>query len=346
MARRPSVIFFVEGGPENPCPFYRGFLPARALQLRAWPTFVTGDGVVAPDGRFTSESLDQPTDIAVIRRPVGADGVNGVDYSEQVAAARAAGQRVFVDVDDDLWHLPPTSPARELLTPESLSAFAATMNASDGVICTTLGLAASLARTGITARRHVCGNGIDPGLFLPWEGEHTPLRVGWLGPWKWRNDDLASIASWLVPFLNERAGDVEFWHLGTMPRDEGKVEDVLAGLTVPIQKVPWVPFPCLPQSLAELDVLIIPQRRGGDYEAFANARSPTSAIAAIAAGVVVWATPIDSYRRFFGDALPADLAELVDSRAQRRQYRRAQRRLLDSVNLAATAAAYEKVFAS
>jgi hypothetical protein len=345
MARRPSVIWFVEGGPENPCPFYRGFLPARALQLRAWPTFVTGDGVVAEDGRFTSEALDAPTDIAVIRRPVGADGVNGVDYSEQVRAARAAGQRVFVDVDDDLWHLPPTSPARTILTPASLDAFANTMNASDGVICTTAGLAKALQKVGITVALHVCGNGIDPALFPLREGEHEPLRVGWLGPWKWRIDDLASIASWLVPFLNARAGAVEFWHLGVMPSDEGKVEDVLSGLTVPVQRVPWYPFPALPQSLAQVDVLVIPQRRGGDYEAFANARSPSSAIAAIASGAVVWATPISSYRDFFGDALPADLASVVDDKTQRRQYRRAQKRLLERVNLAATAAAYEAVFA-
>jgi hypothetical protein len=343
--RRPSVIWFVEGGPENPCPFYRGFLPARALQLRAWPTFVTGDGVVADDGRFTSESLDRPTDIAVIRRPVGADGVNGVDYSEQVAAARAAGQRVFVDVDDNLWSLPPTSPAREILTRASLDAFAATMNAAEGVICTTRGLAVALDDVGITVPVHVCGNGIDPSLFPFREGEHTPLRVGWLGPWKWRNDDLASIAGWLVPFLNARAGAVEFWHLGVMPRDEGKVEDVLSGLTVPVQKVPWVPFPALPQSLAVVDVLVIPQRRGGAYEAFANARSPSSAIAAIASGAVVWATPISSYRDFFGDALPSDLGMIVDDKARRRQYRRAQKRLLERVNLAATAAAYEKAFA-
>lgn len=347
MPAKPSVIWFVEGGPENPCPFYRGYLPARALQMRAWPAFVTGDGVVADDGRFMSEALDRPTDIAVIRRPVNADGVNGVDYSAEVAAARAAGQQVFVDIDDDLFHLPPTSPARELLTAQSLDAFAATMNAADGVICSTAGLARSLGSR-VTAPRYVCGNGIDPSLFPLWEGEHAPLRIGWLGPWKWRSDDLASIAEWLVPFLNERAGFVEFVHMGTMPDDTGKVEDVLQGLTVPIEKVPWVPFQCLPQSLAGVDVLVIPQRRGGDFEMFANSRSPTSAIAAIAAGCVVSATPIESYERFFASALPplgpGTLAYLVDSRQLRRQYRRAQRKLLAKVNLSATATAYEKVF--
>lgn len=340
------MIWFVEGGPENPCPFYRGFLPARALRLRAWPTFVTGDGVVAACGRFTSEALDEPTDIAVIRRPVGPDGVNGVDYSAEVAAARRAGQRVFVDVDDDLWHLPPTSPARQILTADSLAAFAATMNAADGVICTTVGLRRSLqSGCGIRVPVYVCGNGIDPALFCGPRPEHVPLRIGWLGPWKWRNDDLASIAEWLVPFLNARAGAVEFWHLGIMPSDDGKAEDVLEGLTMPIQKIPWHPFPALPQALAQIDVLIIPQRRGGDFEAFADARSPTSAMSGIASGCVVWATPIDSYRRFFGDALPARLEDVVDNPQLRRQCRRAQRKLLAQCDLAATAAAYEKVFA-
>lgn len=343
MARKPSLIFFVEGNATNPCPFYRGFLPARALQLRAWRAFVSPDGVIAPDGRFTSEALDRPTDIAVIRRPVGDDGISGVDYSEQVAGARAAGQRVYVDLDDNLFELPPTSPARDVLKQDSLDVLQATINASDGLICSTPGLAAALeGRIGVP--RYVCPNGIDPSLFPIREGEHEPLRLGWLGPWKWRHDDLASVADWLVPFLNQRAGAVEFFHLGVMPSDDGKAEDVLAGLTVPIQKIPWFPFPCLPQSLAQIDVLMIPQRRGGAFEAFANARSPTSAIAGIASGAVVWATPISSYRDLFGDALPADLGAVVDSRAARRQYRRAQRKLLDRVNLAATGAAYEKVF--
>jgi hypothetical protein len=97
--------------------------------------------------------------------------------------------------------------------------------------------------------------------------------------------------------------------------------------------------------LEQIDVLVVPQRRGGVYEAFANSRSPTSAMVAIATGAVVWATPIDSYQRFFGPALPSSLAWIVDSRAQRRQYRRAQRKLLDKVNLEATARAYAKVFA-
>lgn len=350
--KRPSVIFFVEGGPENPCPFYRGFLPARALQLRAWPAFVSPEGVVASDGRFASEALDRPTDIAVIRRPVDDGGVTGIDYSEQVTAARRAGQRIYVDLDDNLFELPPTSPARDVLGQDSLDALASTINASDGVLCSTPGLAAALQRH-VDVTRFVCPNGIDPALFPAWTGEHEPLRIGWLGPWKWRRDDLASIADWFVPFLNARAGAVEFYHLGVMPDDDGKAEDVLEGLTVPVQKIPWFPFPCLPQSLAEIDVLIIPQRRGDGWEAFADSRSPTSAVAGIAAGCVVWATPIRSYADLFGPALPgyhsidqaAALAQIVDSKQVRRQYRRAQRRLLARVNLAATAAAYEKVFA-
>lgn len=325
--------------------WYRGFLPARALQLRSWQAFVASAGVVAPDSRFTSEALDRPTDIAVIRRPVGEDGVNGVDYSAEIAAARKAGQRIYVDCDDLLWKLPPTSPARKVLLPASLDAFANTMNAADGVICTTTGLRRALVEdVGIRVPVHVCGNGTDPALFPLRGAEHVPLRIGWLGPWKWRNDDLASIADWLVPFLNDRADRLQFWHLGTMPKDDGQIEDILPGLKAPVRKVPWYPFPCLPQSLAQVDVLIIPQRRGGDYEAFANARSPSSAIAAIASGAVVWATPIESYRQFFGAALPERLEDIVDSKQTRRQYRRAQHKLLGEVNLRATAAAYEAVF--
>lgn len=343
MPRKPSVLFLVEGGPHNPCPYYRGFLPARSLQLKAWQAFVgNGQEYVQDDGRFASPSLDRPTDIVVVRRPVGPDGISGVDYSDHVAGARQAGQRIFVDLDDDLWHTPETNPAHKIHTPEALQAFLNTINASDGLIVSTPGLAASMRQI-VTVPVHVCPNGIDPSLYSLYQGEHQPLRIGWLGPWKWRCDDLASVADWLVPFLNDRP-NVEFWHMGVMPDDEGKAEDVLVGLKRPIYRIPWHPFPALEQSLVQTDVLMIPQRTGGIYDYFANSRSPTSAMAAIASGLVVWATPIKSYVDFFGEALPPDLASVVDDPGRRRQYRRAQRKLLQQVNLSATAAAYERVF--
>lgn len=343
MPRRPSVLFLPEGGPENPCPYYRAFLPARALRLHYWQTFVgNGQEYVAEDDRFTSPALDRPTDIVVIRRPVGPDGITGVDYSEHIQAARNAGQRVYVDIDDDLWHTPATNPAHAIHTPESLRAFVNTINASDGLLVSTPGLGETM-RSIVTVPVHVCPNGIDPSLYFLYKGEHKPLRIGWLGPWKWRCDDLASVADWLVPFLNERP-NVEFWHMGAMPKDEGRPQDVLKGLKRPVFRIPWYPFPALEQSLVQTDVLMIPQRTGGDYDYFANSRSPTSAMAAIASGLVVWATPIKSYVEFFGDALPPDLASVVDDPATRRHYRREQKKLLSKVNLEATAKAYEKVF--
>lgn len=338
---RPSVLFFAEAGAFQPCSFYRCFLPARALQMARWRAAVTLDGVVAPDGRFCHDPADVPN-VAIIRRPIADDGLTTLDISAEVRAARAAGQRVFVDLDDDLWNLPPTNPASEIMTAQCLADFAAVINASDGVICSTPGLANSLA-SHLDVPTYVCPNGIDPGLYPAKVGEHSPLRIGWLGPVKWRWDDLSSIAEWLVPFLNQRADRVEFWHLGQMPGDPHQAEDLLPGLEIPVGKIPWVPFQCLGQSLADIDVLVVPQRRGGVYEAFANARSPTSAMAAIAAGAVVWATPISSYELLFGDALPPDLATIVDDRDARRLYRRRQRRMLDAVNLPATAAAYGKV---
>lgn len=343
--RRPRVLFFAEAGPEQPCAFYRAFLPARALRMARWRADVTLDGAIFEDGRFGDRGQPEAPEIAVIRRPIAEDGVSTLDIAGDVAAAVAAGQRVYVDLDDDLWNLPPTNPAVAVMTPESNAAFERVINAATGALVSTPGLAASLA-THVGVPVHVCPNGIDPSLFRLRAGDREPLRVGWLGPVKWRHDDLRSIAGWLVPFLNERAGKVEFWHLGAMPSDQFGVADILEGLEVPLHTVPWVPFQCLEQSLAEVDVLVVPQRRGGVYEAFANARSPTSAIAAIAAGAAVWATPIDSYVGLFGDALPAELAELVDDPEARRLYRRRQRRMLDRVNLPATAAHYETVFLS
>lgn len=248
-------------------------------------------------------------------------------------------------MDDDYFHIPPTNPAAAVMTPASTAAFKANINACDGLICSTPGLAASM-RTVVDVPIYVCPNGIDPALYQPKQGEYSPLRIGWLGPWRWRCDDLLSAADWLVPFLNDRKDRVEFFHIGATPKDAGKVEDILPGLELKVHRIGWHPFPALEQAIKQVDVMLIPQRLGGSWEAFANARSPTSAIASIASGVVVWATPIDSYRRFFGDALPETPEEIVDDPARRRQYRRAQKKLLEKVNLSATANAYEKVFLS
>lgn len=344
MPRKPSVLFLVEGDATNPIPFYRGHLPARALRLRAWQAFATGEGVIFNNGMFGTRSLDGPTEIVVIRRPVDDDGSTH-DLSEAIRAARAAGQRIYSDIDDDYWNLPPTNPAKKLMVAETLQAFQDNIDASDGLLCSTPGLAASM-RGHTQVPTFVCPNGIDPGLYTPKQEEHRPLRVGWLGPWHWRSDDLASVADWFVPMLNDRADRIEFVHIGVTPNDDGRVEDILQGLKCPVRKVPWHPFPCLEQALKQVDVLLIPQRLGGEYEPFANSRSPTSAIAAIASGVVVWATPIDSYQRFFGDALPKRPEILLDDKAARRHYKREQKKLLSKVNLYETALHYERVFLS
>lgn len=344
MPRKPSVLFLVEGEPVNPIPFYRGALPVRALQLKGWQAFHTSLGLTAPDGRFSSYSLDRPTDICVIRRPVNDDETT-VDISDYISKARAAGQRIYHDMDDDYFHIPPTNPARAVMTPASTEAFKNNLNACDGVICSTPGLAVSM-RSIVDVPVHVCPNGIDPALYTPKEQEYRPLRIGWLGPWRWRHDDLLSAADWLVPFLNERKDRVRFFHIGATPNDQGKVEDILPGLELPVNRIGWHPFPALEQAIKQVDVMLIPQRLGGSWEAFANARSPTSAIASIASGVVVWATPIDSYRRFFGDALPETPDLIVDDPVMRRHYRREQKKLLVKVNLAATAVPYERLFLS
>ncbi|MGH7484335.1 MAG: hypothetical protein ACREMY_01870, partial [bacterium] len=341
MPRRPSVLFLVEGDPSHPIAFYRGHLPARALRMRRWQAFASPEGVVWKDGRIGYPNVD-PTDIVVLRRPVHDDG-STFDLTESIQAAREAGQTIYSDLDDDYWHLPSTNPASKLVNAESLALWDANIAASDGLLCSTPGLAQSMG-SHLDVPIHVCPNGIDPALYVPKEGENEPLRVGWLGPWNWRRDDLASAADWLVPMLNDRADRVVFVHIGATPEDDGRVEDILQGHKFRVERVPWVPFICLDQSIKKVDVMLIPQRLGGEYEAFANARSPTSAIASIASGVPVWATPIDSYRRFFGDALPETPEELLDSKAIRKYYKRAQKALLGKVNLEATAMAYEKVF--
>jgi len=342
MPRKPSVLFLCEGDATNPIAFYRGHLPSRALRLKKWPAFVSHQGVVYNNDMFGSLSLDGPTEIVVFRRPVNDEGFT-VDMSEMILKARAAGQRIYSDLDDDYWHLPPTNPARNLMTPETLDFWDGNIDASDGLIVSTPGLKASMA-THTKVPITVCPNGIDPALYTPKEREHEPLRVGWLGPWNWRKDDLASAAEWLVPILNSRAGRLIFVHIGATPADSGRVEDILPGLKCQVERVPWVPFICLEQSIKQVDVMLIPQRLGGEFEAFANSRSPTSAIASIASGVAVWATPIDSYRRFFGDALPDSPEVLLDDKAARRHYRREQRKLLPKVNLHETALPYERLF--
>lgn len=286
-------------------PYYRGDLPAQGLRKLGHDAFcarVVTDceddasvrsvagmlTVVDIDARTGRVDAHPPPEVLVLRTWVGDS------FADAILEARATGQLVFYDIDDDVWHLPEWNPARRYLgkpghiDPEVM---AVDMAACSGVLASTPALAVivvqELARRGLEAPPvHVCRAGIDVAryvrsLHLP----HGPLRVAWLGTTTYRGNDLALA----VPALKAaQAAGHEVWHLGAeSPRDFEQA----TGLR-PDEVRRWRPFSQLPDLLQLVDVAVIP----AVDDAFNACRSANTGFACVAAGLTVYASPTESYQ--------------------------------------------------
>jgi len=217
------------------------------------------------------------------RDPRGQEMDNVVMFS----TARDAGQRIFVDLDDDIWRLPPWNPAYIFFDAERQRIVERNLAAADGVLASTPTLAAQLA-THTDTPVHVCPNGVDVSMYRLRTAEHSPLRVGWCGMTDWRIGDLLTIVDDLTKALNGR--DVELWHVG-WEEHRMPIRDVFGDLDVRIVERPWVPMSQLPRALAELDIAVVPL----EDIALNESRSATTGLALAAAGIPTIATPMPAY---------------------------------------------------
>lgn len=304
--------------------FFRAELPAFATGLFGWKTEV-GRFVLPPrpelesdlrlrgwDWDMESEAPPEPEPCDIITLRL----MDDLDLSEpdaprfgngnvaEIERARAAGQIVLYDLDDDVWNIPAWSPAHNAKhsidagrRAIDLDVLNANIAASDGVMVTTPRIA-EVVRHEIPDVRDVwvMRNGIYPDAFdLPHEPtEGRRLRVGWMGGVDHHGPHLRTM--WEALDAVSEAG-AEFIHFGRTRLDGGnadrlydEIRAVVPGLRVGWME--WVPHHQVPQRLACLDIAIIPRVP----TPFNEGQSFSSGLQYAAAGVPFLVSPSEEYR--------------------------------------------------
>lgn len=273
-----------------------------------------------------------PTQVAVLR-------LYDQDESVSIRRATEAGQLVYMDCDDDFWHIPEWAPSRRYLkrsgrylhgTPPEINGslprsldldhIEANMAAATGVLVTTPALAASVRAAVPGAPVHVVPNAIDAHLYY-WPrrpAEHQPLRLAWMGTTTDnRHLALCPYADHLRSLLDDCGA--EFWHLGHRPG----APDLEEATGIPVAgRLEWRPNRELPEMLAQVDLGIICREVGS---AFTEAQSTVSGLAYMAAGVPFVASLSQEYLGLVGGGLcystPDQCAELLGALMRRPGWR-------------------------
>lgn len=313
ISRPSSAIFLAETGGRvsDAQVYYRAMLPAWGLAELGLRTGVFPE--VGPDhaGRLIGIDVgrgvvSEAPDVMVLRRP-------SRDVSEWITTARIAGQRVYVDVDDDVWNLRANASDPASFTPADRDELEKNLAAATGLLASTPAIADVVRARVLGLPVFVC----PPAVLTPPLGKRrsvATLRVGWMGHTDYRGVDLACWRDELADALEGR--NACFVHVGhgVGRRD---VADILGpSFPVPIARVPWVEISELAGLLHHhLDVMVHPQEAGP----FNEARSVTSGLAAAAAGVPLAYTETGPYSEAFGPS--PTVGELVSSRQLRRERR-------------------------
>ena len=292
--------------------YFRGEVPAKGLRLYGWRADVETlvicerDG---PDGRFLPwDGKHHPKagrpDVMVLRCTndfsMAFDTLGNGTLPDDIARARDAGQRIVLDIDDDLWNIPAWSIAHAATkgdTPQvELAMIEKLLGMVDGVSVSTPRIAQVVLDRVPSAPVHVLRNGIDVKDFCPHEPtEGRRLRVGWMGGAKMHGPHLRQI----IPALDALRGlDVEFIHMGWV--EESAVEALVLAddirATVPdltIGWTDWLDYSLLRQALAHIDIGLIPRVPSE----FNEGQSSSSGMAYAAAGIPFLVAPSSEYAR-------------------------------------------------
>jgi len=289
--------------------YFRAEIPARAIAPYGWDAY-SYDCLLAPtskieidrDPRLRGTDMDDPrdvmpADVITLRMRDDLDVTNihaPPDMPEQVERARAAGQVVLYDVDDDYWKIPEWSPAYDAKSEwdkrrraHDVELMGAMMEACNAVTVSTDAVAASVRENTACTEVYVMRNGIDLDDFPAAKRHAGPLRVGWMGSASFHGEHLISIADAL-----DVLGDygAEFWHFGT-GRDL-RCEVLHNKVPAPVVGLEWRNFDLLMPLLSQVDIAIIPRWMGNS---FAEGHSTSSGLEWAAAGVPYIATRTAEY---------------------------------------------------
>jgi hypothetical protein len=165
--------------------YYRGGLVAPAFKAAGMGGWCSASHKMNRDGSVAINTMDheyQTPDVLWTQL------LFGPDYIEMTRRARAAGQVVVADVDDDYWAVPKSNAAaHKWATAAQRDQYFDQLAACDAIIVSsdTLGYKASrLGPPVYELRNMVDCQWIQP--HDPWGTEDTPLPVAWVGSTPWR----------------------------------------------------------------------------------------------------------------------------------------------------------------
>lgn len=288
-----KILFVAEAG-ESACREVRADIPAEGLLQHGHDVWVTpvmfenADGKLYGYDHIAEKQLPRP-DVVIVRHTNGPDGEawDSVDMYEQ---ARQKGQRLFYDMDDDMWNIPDWNPASQWVTEDVQRLIVRNVNACDALIVSTDAIARSALEHGVNVPVHVIPNGVRINDYEPHPGERNPLRLAWFGATDWRSDDFDIVADALENVLAKR-DDVQFWHIGWKPACDLSPWE----FTFDIIEYPWVPLVDLPRVMRMIDCAIIPMRK----HPFNDARSNHFGLKLSAAEVTWMASATPEYEKLW-----------------------------------------------
>jgi hypothetical protein len=250
----------------------------------------------------------------IVTRQIADHKNRAMDMADRITDARAKGQRIFYDLDDDMWNIPEWNPAYQTESPIKRRRVENNMLSCDGIIASTPGLAASVRlNLGGVPPTYVARSGIDVGMFHTHK-PHNPVRIGWLGETRFRGEDLKHCAEGIFSALDKTSTSYQFWQLGYL-RGSPDVRELLGGWASGVEVVrrPWVDYERLPASLDQVDIGIIPEKPSR----FSHSRSFTTGLAFAAAGIPFVASANAEYEYLveedqIGELAHPDWMPLVD----------------------------------
>lgn len=286
--------------------------------VRAWPEH--------PEGEATIEVPD----VIVLQRWMFASIV------EETRVAKAAGQVVVQDVDDNFWALDPRNRAAQATDPmtnpiENREWYIRGIREASAVTVSTPALADALRyQLGVKTRIEVLPNHVDTKAFetIALEKlERGPFlcpTIGWVGATAWRSGDLETLRG-ILPQWFRRHPEAMAYHGGSVQAEgvQSFREGVGLPETVPYGEKPMAPIGDYPALMEPMDVGLVPLRDAP----FNRAKSWIKGLEYAAAGVPFVASDLPEYRKLQEDygigqvaRRPKDWAKALDRLVDREEW--------------------------
>lgn len=254
----------------GPSFYYRGGLAAAYFRAHGLGGWTAERGRSRPDGSMeilSAEDHEWHAPDVIWTELIGATD----EDVEVTLKARAAGQVVVGDMDDDVWSVPRTNESAQIWRASSqrdrvmvtrTQGYFRQLQACDAIICSTEDLCLKAGRR-LDRPIYLIRNAIDPGFITA----HDPagLPVSWIGSTPWRANDLHilrtfQLSQWLddwdqvlyhggdlsppemSPMLLAAFGpDVRYHRPPTLAQQAGLAHDqVTTRPNVPFARYPWL----------------------------------------------------------------------------------------------------------